>query len=565
MIQHLWGAAVQVGDTARRTAWRGIGLFRPLTLADVAHRCARVRTSAEAIEVSSPLRMVGFEQRVWTYADVDRFVSLAAGAMARAGVRSGSRVVICTANGVDQPLLTLAAIRAGAVAVPLNHRLRAAELEHIIADSGAEMLVVDPHVLGTTLAEGVPAGVRDLLVTDGLASGPELDRGALERCPVRAMSLSDLFEGAAAFDPRARPADGERCVVLYTSGTTGAPKGATLSSDALLSSIKWLLTAGLLDGHSMVIGLPGAHVMGFVAFLFALLAGVRLTHFDRFDADRVLDKLTDGVEGFFGVPSMYQMLAEAGASDRDLQQVRVFASAADVMPGALIDEFRASGALFKVGPLRLPAVFVEMYGSVELSGAAMFRIALPLTVTEESFVGFPLPGFSAQVRDREGRDLPANTAGELWVRGPGVFRGYFGDANVGGVDDGWFNTGDLARRSRVGLVRFVGREKEVIKAGGYSVYPPEVQGVLLRHPSIAKAAVFALRHPSRGEEVAAVVCAEDGGDIDPDEVIRWAKTQMASYKAPRQVFVIPAEEMPYGATGKILKNELIARFAPAEA
>ena len=262
-----------------------------------------------------------------------------------------------------------------------------------------------------------------------------------------------------------------------------------------------------------VVALPVAHIMGFAVLLGLACSGVPAYVLARFRPDDVLDALEQRRATIFvGVPAMYRLLLEAGAEERDLSSVRVWASGADVMPADLAERFQRLGATAKlpfVGPVG-KAVFFEGYGLAESAGAVAVKASLPLLdrLLPGDSVGTPLPGYRFKVVDDEGRPVRPGQVGELWVKGPGVTPGYWGDVSATEAvltDDGWLRTGDLARRGPLGTVRFSGRSKHVIKRGGYSVYAVEVEAALEEHPAVVEAAVVGLPDERLGEVPAAAV------------------------------------------------------------
>jgi acyl-CoA synthetase (AMP-forming)/AMP-acid ligase II len=268
---------------------------------------------------------------------------------------------------------------------------------------------------------------------------------------------------------------------------------------------------------------------------------------------------------FIGVPAMYRMMVEAGAEERDLRSVRLWASGADVMPEELIRKFKKMGAIATlpiVGASVGEAAFVDGYGMVELGGGVAVRFSLPMmNLPIASNVVSPLPGYKLRVIDEDtGDDVRMGQVGELVVKGPGVMKGYHGkdDATKETItEDGWLRTGDLARKGPLGLVEFAGRKKHVIKHGGYSVFAVEVERTLEEHPAVVEAAVIGLPDERKGEIPVAVVRLSDG-DVKEKELVDWAREHMADYKAPRQVKVV--DEMPRTGTEKVQKDELLKLF-----
>src|SRR5437588_6327806 len=267
---------------------------------------------------------------------------------------------------------------------------------------------------------------------------------------------------------------------------------------------------------------------------------------------------------FVGVPAMYGMMLEAGAEERDLRSVRLWASGADVMPEDLIRTFKKMGAIATlpiVGASIGEAAFVDGYGMVELGGGVAIRFSLPMvSLPIGSNVVSPLPGYKRRVIDEEsGDDVRLGQVGELVVKGPGVMKGYHGQDEATKetiTEDGWLRTGDLARKGPLGLVEFAGRKKHVIKHGGYSVFAVEVERSLEEHPSVVEAAVIGLPDDRKGEIPVAVVRAD--GDVKEKELVDWAREHMADYKAPRQVKIV--DELPRTGTDKVQKDELLELF-----
>ncbi|MEZ5321684.1 MAG: AMP-binding protein [Microthrixaceae bacterium] len=432
----------------------------------------------------------------------------------------GDRVVIAVPNGYPQFLLAVAASRAGAIAVPLNARMRPVEVDHVVADSEATLVVRDV----AELRAGAPSGT------------------------------------AVVADP------GEVAALFYTSGTTGMPKGARLTHRALVGqSLPFALAPVQLRDDELVAALPVAHIMGFVTLVGAAVSGVRVCFLDRFDAGRVLDVLEQRrSSAFIGVPAMYRMMEEAGAGDRDLSSVRVFMSGADVMPADLAHRFKGYGAsacLPLVGAVG-EAMFVEGYGMVEVGGGVAAKVSPPhVSLGVGDTVGFRLPGYRFRVVDEAGRRVRLGGLGELWVKGPGVLKGYWNAPGATAdalTPDGWLRTGDLVRVGPLGTVMFCGRRKQTLKVGGYSVYPLEVETTLEQHPDVLEASVVGLPDERMGEVPAAVVRPRAGSGLDGAGLVAWAAERLAPYKAPRRVVVV--DELPRTGTEKVQKDRLAALF-----
>lgn len=433
----------------------------------------------------------------------------------------GDRVVLATSNSYETFLLCLAVARAGGIPVPVNHKMRPEEVAHVVRDSGASLIL---HGAGEV---------------DGAAP------------------LGD----AVPVDP------GEVAALFYTSGTTGTPKGAEITHRALIGTVvaaaAW---PAWLRRDEAVFSLPIAHIMGFIVLLAYACAGIPTYSIPHFRPDEVLDAIeTRRATLFIGVPAMYRMMLEAGAEERDLSSVRLWGSGADVMPSDLARTFKrlgASATIPFVGPVG-EAIFAEGYGMVETAGGVAAKVSPPLLdVGLGESVGFALPGYQMRVVDDDGHDVGPGGVGELWVRGPGVIRGYWSapEASAAVVtDDGWLRTGDLARRGPFGTVLFVGRKKDVIKHGGFSVYALEVQKALEAHPSVLEAAVMGLPDEKLGEIPVAAVRLEPGVTLDSLDLGAWLGERLADYKVPKRFVAV--EQLPRTGTNKVHKRELLELFA----
>lgn len=482
-------------------------LGRDLTLGTIAERVAAAHGDRAVVEEPGWRRLTATEA-----ADL---VAGWAHAVARRA-EPGERVVVALPNSYGQLLACFAVSRAGAIAVPVNARMQADEIDHVIADSGAAWVV------------------RDL---DDLAGDERLDV-------------------AVPAEP------GDVAAIFYTSGTTGLPKGVRLTHRSLVGQVsRAAVYPSTLRNDLAVLSLPVAHIMGFAVLTGLAVAGINAVFLPRFDAAVVLDVIeTRNASLFIGVPAMYRMLLEEGAEERDLRSVRVWASGADAMPPDLARRFRKLGASVTLpGGLSVgDAVFLEAWGMVETGGGAMAKIGLPFVDS----VGIPLPGYALRVVGDDGDDVRRGQVGELLVRGPGVLEGYHGDEEATAqalTDDGWLRTGDLARRGLLGTVSLAGRKKDVVKSGGYSVFPAEVERALEEHPDVAEAVVVAIPDARLGEVPAAAVRPAPGRTVDVDDVLAFGRERLSSYKAPRRVIVV--DELPRTGTQKVQKEGVRALFA----
>jgi acyl-CoA synthetase (AMP-forming)/AMP-acid ligase II len=438
----------------------------------------------------------------------------------------GDVVVVATPNGYEQLLLCCAAARAGRIPAPVNAQMRPEEIDHVVADSGATLVL-------------------------------------------RSASTVDAADSTA---PAHHAGRDDVAALFYTSGTTGKPKGAALTHKALVGQVAGAaLWPSRLHRDEAVLALPVAHIMGFVVLVGLAVAGIPVYLLPKFHPVKVLD----AIEGrratmFVGVPAMYRMLDEAGAAERDLTSVRLWASGADAMPTELAERFKRMGATVTIPGLGGigQAVFAEGYGMVEVGGGVAAKLSPPFMGAGSGplgeALGFALPGYDLRVVDDAGSEVRGGQVGELQVRGPGVLKSYWRDeAATAAVltDDGWLRTGDLARKGPFGLLVFEGRQKHVIKHGGYSVYALEVEQALEQHPAVLEASVVGLPDERLGEVPAAAVRLAPGTTLKKARLEAWAKERLADYKVPKRIVAV--DELPRTGTAKVQKAELLELFADA--
>jgi acyl-coenzyme A synthetase/AMP-(fatty) acid ligase len=499
-----------------------VALGGGLTLANLADTLAAMHGNAVALHEEHPdgaVRKLTYDQLA---AQVARW-----SAAVSARTRPGDSVVVATPNGVDQMMVCLAVARAGRLPAPVNAQMSEVEVGHVIADAGATLVV---------------------------RSGTELDRGQGSRSTPEPPVVAQADDIAALF---------------YTSGTTGAPKGAELTHRALVGGVaSTALVPPMPGGAEVLMALPVAHIMGFVGLLGPFLMGAPIYFMDRFHASRVLDVIEGRrVAAFVGVPAMYRMLLEAGAADRDLSSIRVFVSGADVIPAELARVFKSMGSSFSlplIGGVG-EAFFLEGYGMVEVGGGVAAKVSPPLmSVGLGDSLGVPLPGWRMRVVDSKGRPVGTGKVGELQLKGPGVLKGYHGDPDSTAAvltSDGWLRTGDLVRAGTCGTVVFQGRTKHVVKSGGYSVYPVEVEADLEEHPDVLEAAVVGLPHPKLGEMTAAAVRLRPGSKLTAEALQAWAESRMAHYKAPKRFVIV--DDLPRTGTRKVQRGRVADLFPAA--
>ncbi|HEX4356208.1 MAG TPA: long-chain fatty acid--CoA ligase [Pseudonocardia sp.] len=462
-----------------------------------------------------------------SYAQLDQASQHIAGLLAARGVGPGDRVGIMLPNVPHWGVLYYGVLRAGAVAVPMNPLLKEREVAYYLGDSGANLLFAW-HGFGAEAQAGAKLADAEAILIE--------PAGFLE-----------LLGSAAPVSGTVDRDGSDTAVILYTSGTTGQPKGAELTHDNLTRNVE--VGLGLLNATSDDVvfgGLPLFHVFGQTCGLNAAVkAGSCLTLLPRFDATKTLEILQrDKVTIFQGVPTMYVALVNhPNRADYDLSALRVCASGGAAMPVEVMTSFEKA----------FGCVVLEGYGLSETSPIASFNVP---ERRRPGSIGIPVPGVEFRIVDDAGNDVADGDPGEIVIRGHNVMKGYWGkpEATEAAIKDGWFHTGDVARRDEDGFYFIVDRKKDMIIRGGYNVYPREIEEVLYEHPAIAEAAVIGMPHAELGEEVAAVVALKPGASATPDELRDYVKGKVAAYKYPRRVEIVDA--LPKGPTGKILKREI---------
>ena len=486
------------------------------------HTLGSVLDRLERVHGDRPLVTEAGDGLSLTYAQAAKRVRRWAGGIAQR-TSPGDVVVIATPNGYEQLLLCFAASRAGAIPAPVNDQMRPEEIDHVVRDSGASLV---------------------------LRSAREVDKAE----PLRQAVPADAGDVAALF---------------YTSGTTGSPKGAALTHRALVGQLS---TAALwpsrLHRDEAVIALPVAHIMGFAVLIGLGFAGIPTYLLPHFNPVPVLDAIEQRrATIFIGVPAMYRMLDEAHAAERDLTSVRVWGSGADAMPAELADRFKRMGATITVPLLGAlgQATFAEGYGMVEVGGGVAAKVSPPFLGAGSGplgeALGFALPGYEMRIVDDAGAEVGGGQVGELQVKGPGVLKAYWGDETATAAvltDDGWLRTGDLARKGPLGLLVFEGRSKHVVKHGGYSVYALEVEHTLEQHPDVLEAVVVGLPDERLGEVPVAAVRLRSGATLSAARLGAFAKRHLAEYKVPRRFVAV--DELPRTGTNKVQKAAVLALF-----
>ncbi len=489
-----------------------------------------------------------------TYAGLEAASAAFAGRLREAGVQPGDRVALVAPNVVAFPVVYYAILRVGGVVVPMNPLLKAGEIAYTWGDCGTRLAVV--HALFADEARVA----AERTGTTVLVLGPD-DAGVPPADAAEAGAEAEVVERAA----------GDTAVILYTSGTTGRPKGAELSFSNLRTNVLACVETLFLNGPDDVLfgGLPLFHSFGQTCALnTSVAAGSCLTLLPRFDPRQALETVArDRVTIFLGVPTMYMaLLGVPGREAYDTASCRLGVSGGSSLPVEVLH------AVEEAFGLRV----LEGYGLSETSPVASFNH--PDRPSRAGSVGVPIRGVemdlarppqeeddeaaarasdTVDLLDLAGADGP-DAVGEIVVRGENIMLGYWNDpaATAEAVRGGWFHTGDLARRDADGCYYIVDRVKDLIIRNGFNVYPREVEEVLYAHPAVAEAAVVGMPDPVHGEEVGALVQLREGAEASEDELRDFVAERVAAFKYPR---VIRFGPVPKGPTGKILKREIHLR------
>jgi long-chain acyl-CoA synthetase len=464
-----------------------------------------------------------------SYSVLDEAVSRAAGLMTARGVQPGDRVGIMLPNVAYFPICYYGALRCGAVVVPMNVLLKEREVAFHLGDSDAKMLLAWHQAARPASAGAEQTGTDCVLVKPG-----EFER-MLERTPPNREVA------------RRRPDD--TAVLLYTSGTTGTPKGAQLTHDNLLRNVESSVGIFGLDEQSVMLGaLPFFHAFGQTCALNATVSvGGCLTLMQRFDGHKALEIMErDRVTVFEGVPTMYAaMLNDPQGGETDTSTLQVCVSGGAALPVEIMHAFEE----------KFGCQILEAYGLSETSPLASSNRREG--ERRPGSIGLPIDGVEMRVVDDDGNEIPQGEVGEVTIRGHNVMKGYWkhDEASATAIDDeGWFSTGDLARVDEDGYFFIVDRKKDLVIRGGYNVYPREVEDILYEHPDVHQVAVIGIPHSELGEEVAAAIVLKPGARSTPGELQDFVKERIAAYKYPRHVWLV--DELPQGPTGKILKHEI---------
>ncbi|MFZ0384825.1 MAG: long-chain fatty acid--CoA ligase [Solirubrobacteraceae bacterium] len=466
---------------------------------------------------------------VVSYGRLDELTAQLAGLLRARGIEAGDRVGMMLPNVPEFAVAYYGVLRAGATAVPMNVLLKRREVGFYLSDPEAKLLIAWHGFEQAALAGAEEAGVECLLVEPG--------------------EFARQLAAADAVDEVTLRGGDDTAVILYTSGTTGTPKGAELTHSNLKRNVDVSIGLFTIAADDVVLGaLPLFHAFGQTCGLnTAIATGACLTLIPRFDPAKALAIIErDRVTVFEGVPTMYSaLLHDPAAETTDVSSLRVCVSGGAALPVEVLRGFEE----------RFGCVVLEGYGLSETSPVASFNH--PDRERTPGSIGTPVEGVEMKLLDDDGHEVAPDEVGEIAIRGHNVMKGYWRrpEATTEAIDaDGWFKTGDMARVDEEGRYFIVDRKKELIIRGGYNVYPREIEEVLYEHPAVREAAVIGIPHAELGEEIAAAIALKPGAEATPEQLRAYVKEQVAAYKYPRHVWMV--DELPKGPTGKILKREI---------
>jgi long-chain acyl-CoA synthetase len=488
---------------------------------------ASIVSASAARDAAAPAVRLG--GRTMTYGELEDGIARVATLLRERGLERGDRVGVMLPNVLEFPLAYYGVLRAGGIVVPMNVLLKRREIAFYLEDSGAKLLLAW-HGFVEEAREGAAEAGTELIEVE-----PE-----------------DFAATLRALEPTAGTAevdDEDTAVILYTSGTTGKPKGAELAHRNLDENSEIISrTTLVIDAGDVVLGaLPLFHTFGqTVAMNASMRVGAVLTLVPKFDPGEALATIErDGVTHFYGVPTMYgAMLHHPEREKFDTSTLRLCKTGGASMPVEVLHGFEEAFA----------TELIEGYGLSETSPVA--SSGHPGQVRKPGSIGTPIEKVEMRIVDEQDQEVPTGEVGEIVIRGHNIMKGYWGrpEATAEAIRDDWFHSGDLGREDEDGFFFVVDRKKDMIIRGGYNVYPREVEELLYEHPAIREAAVVGVPHDEWGEEIGAAVVLEPGSDVAPEEISAWVRERIAAYKYPRVVWFM--EELPKGPTGKIVKREI---------
>jgi long-chain acyl-CoA synthetase len=483
----------------------------------------------ESAERSPDAPAIRLGEKGLSYAELDELSGRLATLLEKNGVEAGDRVGVMLPNVPEFPIAYYGILRAGAIVVPMNVLLKRREIAFYLEDPGAKLLLAWHGFAEEAASGAAEAGARLI----------EVEPAAF------AATLAELEPTSDVADT----AEDDTAVILYTSGTTGKPKGAELTHANLArnADVSSRTTCEIAGGDVVLGSLPLFHSFGqTVAMNASLSVGACLTLVPKFDPGEALATIQrDGVTHFYGVPTMFGALLHHPEREQfDSSSLRTCITGGASMPVEVLRGFEDA----------FGAIVLEGYGLSETSPVACSNH--PDRERKPGSIGTPIEGVEMRVVNESDEPVAQGEVGEIAIRGHNIMKGYWQrpEATEEAMRGGWFHSGDMARTDEDGYFYIVDRKKDLIIRGGYNVYPREVEEVLYEHPKIREAAVIGIPHDEWGEEIGAAVVLMEGEELSPEEISAYVKDRIAAYKYPRVVWFL--DDLPKGPTGKVLKREI---------
>jgi len=502
----------------------------------------------ENIEKFGEYNLLYYDEKTYTNCETEIICKKVSSLVHSLGVEKGDRVLICMPNCPEVIFSYQGVLGAGGIIVPVMYLLHENEINFILKNSEAKVVITSSHLLQKISNATNDLSDKPKIICIDQPNKSDLQSGIEVIEWEKALSNMPLYE-----NPSLNLKESDVAVILYTSGTTGVPKGVMLTHKNLYAnSMSGLALREEEDTRGTTIGvLPLAHIYGFGIMNGMFLLGSSVVIFSKFDAEEVFKVIEKyKVKSFAAVPAMvHAMLYHPNAEQYDLSSLETVGSGSAALAVSLRHKFKE----------RFGAEVRDAYGLSEASpGVASQRNNMPI---KEGSVGVPMPGVNIKIVDEHGQELPVGEVGELLVQGENVTPGYFKneEATKKALQNGWLHTGDMARVDEEGYLYIVDRKKDLIIRGGFNIYPRDLEELLVKHEAVLEAAVIGVPSERMGEEILACVVKKTGAVVSEGELIDYCQKNLAKYKTPRHVEFI--EELPRNGVGKILKTKLREQFA----
>ncbi|MEK9198414.1 long-chain-fatty-acid--CoA ligase [Lysinibacillus halotolerans] len=489
-----------------------------------------------------------YHDKIYTNIDTEMISSKVSSLIRSLGIEKGDRVLICIPNCPEVIFSYQGVLGAGAIIVPVMYLLHENEINFILKNSEAKAVITS-----STLLPKIINASTDLANKPKIICIDQPNTSELEQVDIEIIEWEKALANITAIEKH--PLDMEEtdiAVILYTSGTTGVPKGVMLTHKNLYANSMSGVSLRDDETRGTTIGvLPLAHIYGFGIMNSMLLLGSSVVIFSKFDAEEVFKVIEKyKVKSFAAVPAMvHAMVYHPNADQYDLSSLETVGSGSAALAVSLRHKFKE----------KFGAEVRDAYGLSEASpGVASQRNDMPI---KEGSVGIPMPGVKIKIVDEDGKELPAGEVGELLVQGDNVTPGYFRneEATKKALQNGWLHTGDMAKVDEEGYLYIVDRKKDLIIRGGFNIYPRDLEELLVKHEAVLEAAVIGIPSERMGEEILACIVKKEGVSVGESELIDYCQKNLAKYKTPRHVVFI--DELPRNGVGKILKTKLREQFA----